>query len=201
MTVTDGDQDGDTGTYPLDALVQRVRAELDRRGMEQVNGQVSAYPDGRTLRYYTSLGLLDPPVETRGRRAYYGRRHLLQAVAVKALQAQGLPLQEIQLRLTGQSDEQLVALIGRPTAPRFWTAPPETAAGDAIPEAEAAASGRGSAVAISPIAVRLSDGVVLVVEPAISATTDDIQAIQAAAGPLVHELRRRGLLPDPKEAT
>jgi hypothetical protein len=48
----------------------------------------------------------------RGRKAYYGRRHLLQLVAIKRLQAQGLSLVEIQQKLFGAKDAALKKLAG-----------------------------------------------------------------------------------------
>jgi DNA-binding transcriptional MerR regulator len=74
------------------------------------DNRVSPIPDARTIRYYTTLGLLDRPV-IQGRQARYGKRHLLQAVAIKALQGRGMPLSEIQSRLYGLSDDELVCLL------------------------------------------------------------------------------------------
>src|SRR4051812_31134874 len=74
---------------------------------DPVSGRVREVPDIRTIRYYTTLGLLDRPSEMRGRTAYYGPRHLLQLVAIKRLQAEGLPLVEVQQRLAKASDENL----------------------------------------------------------------------------------------------
>jgi DNA-binding transcriptional MerR regulator len=74
------------------------------------DGRVSAAPDARTVRYYTTLGLLDRP-RIEGRQARYGERHLLQLLAIKALQAFDLPLAEIQQRLYGRGDAELKALV------------------------------------------------------------------------------------------
>src|SRR5262249_14105468 len=41
----------------------------------------------------------------------YGRRHVLQLCAIKALQAGGLPLGEVQARLYGRSNSELEALV------------------------------------------------------------------------------------------
>ena len=71
------------------------------------SGRVRDVPDLRTIRYYTTLGLLDRPAEMRGRTALYGRRHLLQLVAIKRLQARGLSLAEVQERVVGLSDAAL----------------------------------------------------------------------------------------------
>jgi DNA-binding transcriptional MerR regulator len=74
------------------------------------DSRVSPVPDARTIRYYTTLGLLDRPW-MEGRQARYGRRHLLQVVAIKALQGRGLPLAEVQARLYGMSNEHLEGLL------------------------------------------------------------------------------------------
>src|SRR6516162_3550 len=80
----------------------------------QVNGRVREVPDIRTIRYYTTLGLIDRPAEMRGRTALYGRRHLLQLVAIKRLQARGLTLAELQEKLVGQPDAALARLARVP---------------------------------------------------------------------------------------
>ncbi|HYY52661.1 MAG TPA: MerR family transcriptional regulator [Myxococcales bacterium] len=96
----------------LDDLSDRVERELGSRGLlgAAPDGRVSAAPDARTVRYYTTLGLLDRP-RIEGRQARYGERHLLQLLAIKALQAFDLPLAEIQQRLYGRGDAELKALV------------------------------------------------------------------------------------------
>jgi DNA-binding transcriptional MerR regulator len=96
----------------LDELSDRVARELGERGLlgAAADGRVSPAPDARTVRYYTTLGLLDRP-RIEGRQARYAERHLLQLLAIKALQAFDLPLAEIQQRLYGRSDAELKALI------------------------------------------------------------------------------------------
>ncbi len=74
------------------------------------DSRVSPVPDARTIRYYTTLGLLDRPW-MEGRQARYGKRHLLQVVSIKALQGRGLPLSEVQARLYGMSNEHLEGLL------------------------------------------------------------------------------------------
>src|SRR2546430_9008679 len=71
------------------------------------NGRVRGVPDLRSIRYYTTLGLIDRPAEMRGRTALYGRRHLLQLVAIKRLQAQGLTIAELQRQLLGLTNAAL----------------------------------------------------------------------------------------------
>src|SRR4051812_8671939 len=94
-----------------------------------LSARVREVPDRRTIRYYATLGLIDRPAAMRGRTALYGRRHLLQLVAIKRLQARGLALAEVQSRLLGRTDSALEALARLP------------APGEAAPSAETAAPG------------------------------------------------------------
>ncbi|MDQ6613526.1 MAG: hypothetical protein M3083_01880 [Actinomycetota bacterium] len=72
--------------YTLDELVGTVASRLAAAGLDrQSNGQVSAFPDHPTMRYYTTIGLMDRPDSVRDRQAIYGDRHVAQAVAVKRL--------------------------------------------------------------------------------------------------------------------
>jgi DNA-binding transcriptional MerR regulator len=96
----------------LDELSQEVNRLLEEKALleAQADGRVAAAPDARTVRYYGTLGLVDRPSIAQ-REARYGRRHVLQLVAVKALQARGLPLAEIQARLYGRSNAELETLL------------------------------------------------------------------------------------------
>src|SRR3954452_21484675 len=93
--------------WTLDELGAEVALALAVDYDGQASGRVRDVPDRRTIRYYTTLGLIDRPAEMRGRTALYHRRHLLQLVSIKRLQAQGLTLAELQERLLGQSDAAL----------------------------------------------------------------------------------------------
>ena len=165
------------------------------------NGRIRGIPDTRTIRYYTTHGLLDGPVEFKGRTALYGRRHLLQLVAIKRLQARGTALTEVQSRLVGASDEELVALAevqsaegegaSRPEPARrreeFWAQPVATAA-------PAQSAVLGSQVEAVP-AVSLAEGVALLLHGAERGLyPDDLEAIRVAAEPLVKLLKSRNLL-------
>ena len=91
-------------------------------------------PNERLVRWYVTVGLVDPPLSRRGRVAQYGRRHLLQLVAVKRRQAEGRSLAEIQAELAGATDEKLAAVARVPGTPpaseasavpgRFWARQP-----------------------------------------------------------------------------
>src|SRR5438132_6429745 len=102
----------ETALWTLDDLGARVALALAVDYDGQANGRVREVPDRRTLRYYTTLGLLDRPAEMRGRTAYYGSKHLWQLLAIKRLQARGQTLVQIQQALLGLNDEDLRRLAG-----------------------------------------------------------------------------------------
>lgn len=93
--------------WTLDQLTELVGSALAVDYPGQVNGRVRAVPDRRAIRWYSTIGLVDRPAEMRGRTALYGRRHLLQLVAIKRLQSQGRTLAEIQAELSGATDRTL----------------------------------------------------------------------------------------------
>ncbi len=103
------------------AEVQQELARLTARG--PTDGRVTPLPDTRTVRYYIGLGLVDRPY-LQGRQARYGRRHVLQLVAIKLLQNAGLRLEEIQKRLYGRSDSELEALVHAARAAQPTSCPP-----------------------------------------------------------------------------
>ena len=102
----------DRASLSLEQLSARVEEELEKLGLlgAQGDGRVTAVPDARTIRYYGTLGLVDRPSIV-DREARYGRRHVLQIVAIKALQVMGLPLGKIQEKLYARSTAELEALV------------------------------------------------------------------------------------------
>lgn len=110
----------------LDELSSSVEQNLANFGLvaAQPDHRVAATPDARTIRYYTTLGLLDRPT-IQGRQARYTHRHVLQLLAIKALQLTSLPLAEIQSRLYGLSDAELEAV---------FTSVAASAAANAVPQ-------------------------------------------------------------------
>src|SRR5271169_4408696 len=92
-------------------------ADAARPAPARANGRVRDAPNERLVRWYVTVGLVDPPLSRRGRVAQYGRRHLLQLVAVKRRQAEGRSLAEIQAELAGATDEAL-AVVARVPADR-----------------------------------------------------------------------------------
>lgn len=76
------------------------------------SGRIRDLPDVRTVRWYQTTGLIDRPLEYRGRTALFGRKHVLQLAAIKRLQAAGFPLAEIQQGLAGKTDAELAKAAG-----------------------------------------------------------------------------------------
>ena len=112
--------------WTLPDLVEEVALQLAALPVPR-NGQVRAVPDDRTIRYYATIGLLDKPIEMRGRTAFYGKKHIAQIVAIKRLQAMGRSLAEIQQLWPTLDDATLARMSGvpftgvDPMAPRtFW---------------------------------------------------------------------------------
>jgi MerR HTH family regulatory protein len=187
------------GLWTLDELVRRAAVALAGPAYPgSPNGRVRDVPDRRTVRWYSTIGLVDRPAAMQGRTALYGVRHLLQIVAVKRFQAQGRSLAEIQAELAGATDDMLrrVAEVSDdlvegaaspPPAPvarkRFWaerpaaTAPAPDAATDTV-TVRAAVSLPGGATLLLPG------------HPG----PEDLSAIHAAVGPLIDLLAERGLL-------
>ncbi|GAA2279985.1 hypothetical protein GCM10010149_24970 [Nonomuraea roseoviolacea subsp. roseoviolacea] len=93
-------------TWTIGELAERAAGLLGAGGPNG-NGRVREVPGERLIRWYTTIGLVDPPLSRRGRIARYGRRHLLQLVAVKRLQAAGLSIADIQVALAGATDAML----------------------------------------------------------------------------------------------
>jgi hypothetical protein len=193
--------------WTIDELGDEVARALSVDYEGQTSGRVRDVPDRRTIRYYTTLGLIDRPAEMRGRTALYGRRHLLQLVAIKRLQARGVSLAELQEHLVGLTGAALERLArvpagrGRAGAPEpnrraadFWKAAPAPVAG----AAEDGGNGAGPVPTPNPDpfslqSVRLDDDVALLLS-ARPLGTDDLEAIRVVAAPLLELLDKRGLL-------
>ena len=190
------------GVWTLGELSERVAGALAGGYPAQASGRVRDVPDARTIRWYTTTGLVDRPAGMRGRTALYGRRHMLQLLAIKRLQAAGQTLAEIQQRLIGASEGELAELAELAGEPATAEQP-----GPRVPGADGAVPPlpvvrkrfwEGSAVPPPPPqpgrvhGVRLADGVTLLL-PAEPADTD-LGAIAEAAAPLLAVLRDRQLV-------
>ncbi|MCK2220734.1 MerR family transcriptional regulator [Actinomadura sp. ATCC 31491] len=115
-------------TWTIGELAEHAARAL-RGGAAPLSGRVRDVPGERLIRWYTTIGLLDPPLTRRGRIARYGRRHLLQLVAVKRLQAEGHSIADIQVALAGATDRTLEETAAIPApSPTTRPAPPPHAA-------------------------------------------------------------------------
>jgi DNA-binding transcriptional MerR regulator len=185
----------------------------------RLNGRVRDVPNERLIRWYSTIGLLDPPSARRGRIALYGRRHLLQLIAVKRRQADGRTIAEIQAELTGAADQILEAIARIPETPdetaatvatrtprpRFWAEPPAAPAASLSapsgppPVAPAVAEEpRSPAPPAQPAVivhgVRLAAGVTVLLDGGgRTPSPDDLAEITAASAALLTVLRERGL--------
>lgn len=199
-----------TELWTLTELAERVAGALSSGYDGQANRRVTEVPDIRSIRYYTTLGLLDRPAEMRGRTALYGPRHLWQLVAIKRLQADGRTLAEIQQELTGAPDVALRRLAAIPDE-EFWRRPPAHAPEPAVDATPAAGRRVPGFPVPRPVdgrhgipkpgarlresvdlteagtvyqAVPLDGGAVVLVPFRETLTDREIAALRAAAGPL-----------------
>ncbi len=147
----------------------------------QLSGRVREVPNDRLIRWYVTVGLVDPPLSRTGRIARYGRRHLLQLVAIKRRQAEGRTLAEIQAELVGatssylesvaalRSDEpaQMAqpALLADPgggaegaEGRRFWAREPRAAAAGPVVRTLAVAAAAGPLPRLAGKAAQGADG-------------------------------------------
>lgn len=176
------------------------------------NDRVRDVPDRRTIRYYTTLGLIDRAAEMRGRTAFYGLRHLMQLAAIKRLQARGLSLAEVQRQIVGLTDSGLAQLARLPAGMNlpslteqrrahvstpsedasFWKVAPAPLKKEAEPEK--ITEDRATAPAPPLLGIRLGEDATLLIAPARPIDEEETEAIRKAAGPLLRLLTRRGLI-------
>jgi DNA-binding transcriptional MerR regulator len=86
-----------------------IGAVLDGRYSLQELAE-SAGVSTRTIRYYITEGLLEPPILA-GHRSYYTAAHLDRLTVIGLLKDAFLPLREIRRRLAGVDDDALPAMI------------------------------------------------------------------------------------------
>src|SRR5437899_7287930 len=94
--------------FSLEELAQAVQAWCEEHRVSPANGQAAEEITERTIRYYRTLGLLDPPLGNYAKT--FSEKHKLQLIAIRLYQSQGLPLRKIRDELYGKSLEDLIAL-------------------------------------------------------------------------------------------
>jgi|SRR5580765_104093 DNA-binding transcriptional MerR regulator len=105
--------------FSAQELADLVNQWCDEHSVFPANGQAGEQMTVRNIRYYRTLGLLDPP-EIGGGQGF-DKKHRLQLIAVRLLQAQGLPLSRIQQLLFGRSLEELKEIENRGLAEQAET--------------------------------------------------------------------------------
>lgn len=192
--------------WTLDELVERVREALAAEYPGAPNGRVRDVPDRRAIRWYTTIGLVDRPLGTRGRTALYGPRHLQQLVAIKRWQAQGRSLSQIQAEFVFLTPRDLTAASRVPEhlladdapetvpdvvlRPRFWADRPALPTDGPATDRPAVETRQ---VDTAPVhGVTLGGGAILLLPRPVTDT--DRADIAAAAAPLMSLLDSRGLI-------
>jgi DNA-binding transcriptional MerR regulator len=198
--------------FPIEELRRLAAVALDLSDYEPAeSGRVRAIPDVRTIRYYTTIGLIDRPAEMQGRTAFYGLRHVEQVVAIKRLQARGLTLSDIQHELVGLTAGKLSRLADLPDGfeklsgkitsiamanqerapsrmpepePEFWKRMPQPARGNP--------STTMNSIAVTRVLRIQLDGNTSI-EINTAQADVDIGKIRSAAQPLIDELKRQRL--------
>lgn len=110
-----------TDEFSLEELAAEVQAWSEKHQVLPANGQAAEAITERTIRYYRTLGLLDPPLGNYIKT--FSQKHKLQLIAIRLYQSQGLPLRKIRDELYGKSLDDLIALEKQATRRDRKTAP------------------------------------------------------------------------------
>ena len=93
---------------------------LETSGIVPLSAAAQARPTARTIRFYVTRGLVDPP-EGKGTAAVYSYRHLLQVLAIKLRQMEGVTLEAIvtegQTRTGDAVERRVAATLGPSLVP------------------------------------------------------------------------------------
>jgi DNA-binding transcriptional MerR regulator len=196
--------------WTIGELAERVADVLAVDYAGPTNERVRAIPDTRTIRYYTTLGLLDRAAAMEGRTALYSRRHVAQLVAIKRMQALGLSLAEIQARMVGMTDAELESAArlpgkdggskdGRSPGHRHTRGTERVFWGEGASPPQPGPRGPTPLVTTKPFAgllapVALDDDLVVLVPVEVPPDEEDLAALRNAAISLARTLRARGLV-------
>jgi hypothetical protein len=187
--------------WTMEELVDRVRTALTAEYSGAPNGRVRDLPDRRSIRWYSTIGLVDRPLGTRGRNALYGPRHLLQLVAIKRLQAAGRTLAEIQAELGGAPEEALAEIARVPAELLAAESPP-------APLPERAPFWKGPAAAPEPPGMTLdwsfpaaADSIPEPADPVPASTDPALASAESVPTPADPALASAESIPSPADPT
>lgn len=153
-----------------------VNARLDELETRQPTRRAVERVDGRTVRFYTAKGVIEPPTRE-GRNAWYSGRHVRALLAVKACQSRGLSLTQITALVRDASDASLQRLIDA-------SASGSAGAGVPAPAPTAAVVTEAYRVTIDGVTVELS---VRPTAAQLAEITPHLAAIAAALRPSVSQ--------------
>jgi DNA-binding transcriptional MerR regulator len=108
-------------SYSVSELAEQVNGWCEEHEISPANGQAGEVVTERNIRFYRTSGLLDAPEGGGGHG--FGEKHLLQLIAIRLLQAQGLPLRRIRELLYGRSLTDLRQIQRRGLAERRRSGP------------------------------------------------------------------------------
>lgn len=117
----------------LAELFATVHDQLQEKGV--VMAWLPARTQARNVRYYTFIGLMDRPLGYLAGSPVFGTRHVVQLMAIRALQARRVSLARIQDILYGLNPVELGRIV------ELAAGPPQrrtTASQDALPRARVA---------------------------------------------------------------
>jgi DNA-binding transcriptional MerR regulator len=151
----------------IETLAAVANATLARMGVHVDDGRATNFIDGRTVRYYQTIGVLPKP-DYDGRRALYSLTHLLRLVVAKRLQAEGHSLAQIQSTLPSRTDEELwkalEAMIPRSAARNELHVPQEPRMPDASRVHRAPAEAHASNAPHELFAFTVAPGVTVTID-------------------------------------
>jgi len=91
--------------YSVGELAEAVNGWCRKHGVAPLDNRSGSDVTVRNVRYYQTMGLVDRPASADGRG--FTEKHRFQLIAIRLLQAKGLPLNRIQALLYGRSEQEL----------------------------------------------------------------------------------------------
>src|SRR6266446_558718 len=91
--------------FSLRELADAVNRWCRQHHVAPLSGQAGEEVTERNIRYYRAIGLVDAPESGAGQG--FTEKHRLQLIAIRLLQANGLPLRKIRELLFGRSAREL----------------------------------------------------------------------------------------------
>ena len=206
----------DKAQWTISDLARLANEALRLAGVRPIGTRAAQTVSERTIRYYTTIGLLDRPMGWHGVQGLYGRRHLLQLLAIKRLQSEGTSTRRLRAELAGVRDTTLERFARLPMAmadlerlaSERTANPPSSGPGGAI-QAGVSMSEEPAPYGVSGVpdpsqtplllqAINLPNGLVLLCPAERRLSGADLEAVSAAVRRTFIE---RGLLPPDTEAT